>query len=209
MFYFKKIPAFISNLFPGVIWRLPRAQPTVYLTFDDGPSSCTSALLDLLKEYDVSATFFCLGKSVEKYPDALPQIIRAGHTIGHHGYDHLDGWRANTKSYVHNLGKSEALFESNLFRPPYGRISPKQYQRIIQEKQIILWDIMPGDFNSENNPATIKNRITQNIQNGSIIVLHDTPEAWKKNKVFLPELLEGLLAQKYSIEGIKKEEVSL
>ena len=86
------------------IWRIPGAENTIYLTFDDGPiPELTPFVLETLQKYNAKATFFCVGDNARKYPDLLNEIIEQGHTVGNHTYNHYDGWKKNSEEYVQNI----------------------------------------------------------------------------------------------------------
>lgn len=108
--YFKRIPTIIKRLFPSIIWDLPNDENKVYLTFDDGPHpEITPWILEELRKHNAKATFFCLGKNVEKYPKLLKLILSDGHAIGNHGYAHLNGWKTNDNQYLEDFEKSERI----------------------------------------------------------------------------------------------------
>ncbi len=185
--YFKKVPSFFSLLFPKAIWRLPHQQK-VYLTFDDGPDpKSTPFLLDTLDVLGIKANFFCLGNKAKQYPDLIHQIIDRGHCIGNHGYDHVSGWTVACDTYMENVEKSLPFIDSTLYRPPYGRISFNQYKALSKKYNIIMWDIMPGDFDARLTDKQVLANLKAHVSQGSIIVMHDTPYAWTKNNNILSD----------------------
>ncbi len=116
-------PIIIQKLFPGVIWRIPNSENKVFLTFDDGPDpEGTPRILDILAKYDAKATFFCLGRQVEKYPTLFERILKEGHAVGNHTYSHLNGWTTANEKYFEDIERANEIIGSKLFRPPYGRI---------------------------------------------------------------------------------------
>ena len=127
-----KTPSVVKKMFPHYVWSVPTSEPVIYLTFDDGPTpEITDWTLKLLKKFDAKATFFCIGNNIEKYPELFRDIISLGHAIGNHTHNHLKGWKTPTKNYLKNISKTEFIisshsYKTNLFRPPYGRIRPKQ-----------------------------------------------------------------------------------
>jgi len=148
--YFKQVPIVIKKLYRGVTWS-SASDDKLLLTFDDGPHpDSTPQLLNLLQELNIKATFFCSGIQGEKHPELIEQIIAHGHQIGSHGYHHLSGWRTDNTDYVADVKKSKNFLKTDLFRPPYGRISPKQVKLIAKElgMKTVLWTHMPGDFDS-------------------------------------------------------------
>ena len=158
--YLVKTPRLIQNLFPNFKWSIPVTEKKVYLTFDDGPiPEVTPWVLDLLKEYDFKATFFCVGENAMKYPEILERIIAEGHTVGNHTFNHMNGWVTENIKYFHNIRRCAHLINSNLFRPPYGRLKPKQAQFIQRHYDIIMWSLLSGDF----DPALSKEMCLENV----------------------------------------------
>lgn len=201
--YFKKVPKYIQRLYPQLLWSMQDTEQTLYLTFDDGPcSASTEDILDCLAEYNVQATFFCLGRHVESYPILFKKIQAEGHAIGNHGYEHLSGWKTNTDLYIENAQKADALIQSNIFRPPYGRIKRNQTNEIAKDFSIIMWDVMPGDFDaSVTSDACIKT-IKKYAGNGSIIVLHDNPKAYPKVIEILSQVIPYFQKQGFTFSKI-------
>ena len=139
MFYLVKTPWLIKKLFPVGIWDIPAAANTIYLTFDDGPHpQITPFVLEELRKYNAKATFFCIGNNVEKYMDTYEAILQQDHAVGNHTQDHLNGWNTSDDVYIKNIRQAQQHIQSNLFRPPYGRIKRRQadtWKKIL----IILW----------------------------------------------------------------------
>lgn len=185
--YFKKVPSFFSSLFPKALWQVS-SDDQIYLTFDDGPHpDSTPYLLNLLDNLEIKAHFFCLGCQAELYPEIIQEIIDKGHVIGHHGYKHISGWTTSYSKYIKNIDQSKPFVDSTLFRPPYGRLSLSQYRHISNLYTIIMWTIMPGDFNKNNSATSILDILKKNTKGGAIITLHDTVSAWEKNKTVVED----------------------
>lgn len=169
-------PCFIAGcLYPEIIFRIKTTEKLLCLTFDDGPDKgSTPQLLDILDKHHIRALFFCDGKAAEMEPGLIRQISKGGHLIGNHGYNHLNGWNTPLNTYVTDIKKASALTSAGLLRPPYGRLRFDQYRELKKSYKIVLWDIMPYDFDtsfgSKNSIRLLKN----NIRPGSIIVFHDT-----------------------------------
>lgn len=177
--YLVNTPSFIQKLFPNVVWD-STYDHKLHLTFDDGPHpESTPKILALLDRLNLSATFFCLGKNVEKYPQLFDNIIKSGHQIGNHGYKHLSGWKTSFADYVENVNLSKGITGSDLYRPPYGRMTYRQYKRVSQDNTIIGWSLMPGDFDSKVSESQLQTRFNKKTNN-SIIVLHDTPSSFNR-----------------------------
>ena len=193
--YFVKAPWWLRRLFsPRLIWKLPVTEkPVVYLTFDDGPHHlATPFVLQELKAAGVKATFFCLGKCVLECPDLYQQTIADGHTIGNHTHNHLNGWKTTTADYLANIHLAAEQIDSNLFRPPYGRIRRAQVKELRQDERpwkICMWDVVSGDFDEKITPEKCLRNVVDNITPGSIIVFHDSQKAWKRMRYALPRVI--------------------
>jgi peptidoglycan/xylan/chitin deacetylase (PgdA/CDA1 family) len=172
-------PCFFTRwLFPGALFRIDTSEKTLCLTFDDGPDpGSTPELLGILNNYRIKAIFFCSGKAAEQYPELVQQIINEGHIIGNHGYNHLSGWKTSTGRYCNDVYKASVFTSDKLFRPPYGHIRLSQFRCLRKKFIIIFWDIMPYDFDKDFGAANAIEILKKKIRPGSIIVLHDTPDA--------------------------------
>lgn len=160
---------------PEALFRVKVNEKILYLTFDDGPDpDSTPQLLEILNACSVKVTFFCSGKSAEKYPELITHIKSSGHLTGNHGYDHRNGWKTNTSGYVADVEKASAFTSDRIFRPPYGRITLRQRRRL-RDYKLVFWDIMAYDFDSTLNDVDCLKIITKKMRPGSIIILHDTP----------------------------------
>jgi peptidoglycan-N-acetylglucosamine deacetylase len=165
-------------IFPDVIFRIRTTEKLLYLTFDDGPDpDSTYQLLDILGKHNIKAIFFCDGRAAEEYPDLIDKIKSNGHLIGNHGYNHLNGWLTNLKDYIGDTEKAAPYTSSSLFRPPYGRLRPDQYRKLKETYKIFFWDLMPYDFDIRLGSNISFDILKRKMRNGSIIVLHDTPQS--------------------------------
>lgn len=168
------------------VWK----NKIIYLTFDDGPApEVTPWVLSLLNTYRCKATFFCLGKQAEKHPDIIAQIRNEGHTIGIHGYEHLNGWKTPTNIYIDNIHRSAQILSSNLFRPPYGKITLPQWWHLRKQYHIVWWSCLSKDYLPEASNYSYYQRLLKHSTHKSIIVFHDTPKA----SSFLTKYLEAYL----------------
>lgn len=196
--FIEQPPWFYRVLFPGVIWRKPAERKCVYLTFDDGPiPEITPWVLDLLDQYGVKATFFCVGDNVYKFPEIYQMILDRGHRVGNHTYNHIQGIRFWTKNYVANTEKAAALINSSLFRPPHGHMRRPQILRLRDKYKIIMWDVVTRDYSPHMTPNGVFNVVRKYTRNGSIIVFHDSLKAETNMKEALPRAIEWLLEQGY------------
>lgn len=208
--YLTKTPNFIQNLFPNFVWRIPSERKVLYLTFDDGPvPEATPWILDVLKMYDAKATFFCVGENVKKYPEIFNRISIEGHDFGNHTYNHLSGWSSDNLPYFHNIRKCATEVKSNLFRPPYGRIKPKQAQFLQRHYQIVMWDVLSGDFDESLSAENCLQNILHSAKNGSIIVMHDSVKTIEKNKIILPKLLEHYKSLGYEFKNLNQVNIAV
>jgi peptidoglycan/xylan/chitin deacetylase (PgdA/CDA1 family) len=173
-------PCFIARwLYPDAIFRIKTTEKLLYLTFDDGPDpDSTPQLLDILLKYRIKALFFCDGRAAERYPDLVRMIITYGHIIGNHSYSHPDGWLTPVKRYITDIAKSDSYTSSELFRPPYGRLTLCQYMKIKKTYKIVLWDLMSYDFDESFGSMNSLRVLNEKIRPGSIIVLHDTSHSF-------------------------------
>lgn len=174
----------------------------VALTFDDGPTEFTPKFLDLLKEKNIKATFFCIGKRIDKYPKIFQRIIAEGHSIGNHTYSHSNntGFLSSSKM-IEEIEKCDEVIskigniKTNFYRPPFGVTNPNIAKAIKKtQKKSIGWNVRSLDTVIDDEKK-IYNRITKNLNKGSIILLHDTSE---KTYNVLVELLLFLEREKYS-----------
>lgn len=192
-----KTPSVVKKMFPNYTWSIPTTEDVIYLTFDDGPTpEITEWTLQQLKKFNAKATFFCIGNNVEKYPDVFKSVIDHGHAIGNHTHDHLKGWKTLTKDYIENVLKAHSVINNKvsgnkLFRPPYGRIKPKQGKQLKElGYQIIMWDVISFDWDKEVSNEKCLENVIKNSEKGSIIVFHDSVKASKNMKYALPKVLE-------------------
>jgi peptidoglycan-N-acetylglucosamine deacetylase len=176
--YFIKTPEILKPLAKDLLWNKDRNEQVIYLTFDDGPTpDITERTLGLLKQHDAHATFFCLGKNVEAHPEIYRRIQDAGHSIGNHSYNHPDGWKTDSFAYLRNVIQARRHVKSQLFRPPYGHISPQQVQSIKKQFTIVMWDVISGDFDKDLTPSQCWEHVHHYTQAGSIVVFHDSVKA--------------------------------
>lgn len=194
MFYLAKTPKWISKLFTGSIWNMPTNEKAIYLTFDDGPHpSITPFVLAELRKYNAKATFFCIGKNVEANKDVFAQILADGHGIGNHTFNHLDGWKIKKDDYVANTLRARELIDSNLFRPPYGRITRPQRFALTDMSnpfKIIMWSVLSGDFDTSLTSKQCSDYVLKHANSGSVIVFHDSEKAFERLQFALPIVLK-------------------
>ena len=184
---------------------MPADRKCVYLTFDDGPiPDITPWVLNTLDRFDIKATFFCVGDNVRKHPDIYRKIIEAGHSVGNHTFNHLQGACCRTSAYLANVKKAAGYIESNLFRPPHGHLRPKQISALRKQYNVIMWDVVTRDYSPHMRPGDVFRAVCRYVRNGSIIVFHDSLKAERNMKKALPISIEWLLAEGYSFKKIEK-----
>lgn len=149
----------------------------VALTFDDGPHPRnTEKVLGLLAQYDAKATFFMLGSNVEYYPDIVKSIVAAGHELGNHTWSHPDLTALGSDSVMQEVKNTNEIIEKTtgeeptVFRPPYGATN-EQVETAVKMTPV-LWTVDPMDWKSQD-PNAILEIVKGNVEDGSIILLHD------------------------------------
>ena len=201
-----KIPSIIKTLFFNQVWTIPNNEKKIYLSFDDGPiPEVTPWVLNILKQYNVKATFFCIGDNVRKYPEVFKQIISEGHQIANHSFNHLNGWQTDSKKYIENVIEAENEISKHtnsslkLFRPPYGKIKPNQSYKLRKLGfKIIMWDILSKDYDVNLLPENCELNVIQNVSSGSVIIFHDSKKASKNLSGSLPSVIEKLQKAGYT-----------
>ncbi len=201
--FFAKTPWFVKLIYPDLIWNKSRDEKKIYLTFDDGPvPEATPFVLNELKKANAKATFFMIGDNVRKYPELKNQVIAEGHSIGNHTFNHLKGWNTDTARYLENTAKCGELINTNLFRPPYGRATFSQLNSIKKSHQIIMWEVLTGDYMPEMNKEMCLKNAVSHSKNGSIVLFHDSIKAFENMSYALPKALEYWKNEGFEICGL-------
>ncbi|MBS1935590.1 MAG: polysaccharide deacetylase family protein [Bacteroidetes bacterium] len=205
MFYFVKTPWFVKKMYSNCVWDIDVKEKTLFLTFDDGPHpEATSFVLDELKKYGAKATFFCIGKNVALYPDIYKRILLEGHRVGNHTHNHLNGWKVSDEEYFSNINEAAKYIHSDLFRPPYGRITKFQVAGLSKiNYKIIMWDVLSADFDQEITSEKCAKNVEKNTHKGSIIVCHDSEKAFSKIKEALPRILNYFSNRGFKFDVIR------
>lgn len=198
-------------LYPYGIFRLcpSSGMKVVYITFDDGPvPEVTPQVLDILARYKVKATFFMVGENVDKHPDLYRRVLAEGHSVGNHTYHHVKGMRMRLSTYLNEVRLCEEAFTRQqdvsgstlLFRPPYGRSWWWQRKAIAQQGyRICLWDVLTHDYSAAQTPEKMMDTIRRYTRNGSIINFHDSVKSNQRMLSTLPQAIEWLQAQGYTL----------
>lgn len=194
--FWVKTPNWVPNIIKKAIWNIPSSEKVLYLTFDDGPIPVvTPWVLEQLKQYNAKATFFLIGENVVKHPKEFEQLIKEDHSIGNHTYNHLNAWKTPNRSYYQNIEEADqviknSIIDNPLLRPPYGKLSIGQYNYLKNKYQLVMWDVVPGDFLPNVDGEECFRRIKKYAKSGSIIVLHDNQKCFETIKVCLPKVLQ-------------------
>lgn len=205
MNYFIKTPWWLKKVYPNRIWSIDTNEKNIYLTFDDGPHPVvTTFVLDELAKYNAKASFFCIGKNVQSFPEIYSRIITEGHRVGNHTQNHLNGWETNNEPYLADVSEASKYIQSDLFRPPYGRIRSAQVKELKNYK-IVMWDVLSGDFDESLSKEKCLQNVIRKTSNGSIVVFHDSEKAFPRLKYILPLVLDFFRDSGYSFKSIERE----
>lgn len=209
--YWVKTNLLIKKWFSGFVWSIPNHEKKIYLTFDDGPTpQITEWVLDVLAEHNIKATFFCIGNNIEKHPELFKKVIAAGHSIGNHTYNHLNGWNTKNDTYLENTIATESIIEKlhqngteKLFRPPYGKMKEAQ-AKVVRGMgyRIIMWDVLSADFDRSITPEKCLQNVIRNTREGSIIIFHDSEKAYPNLRHALPESIKYLKEKGFVFDRI-------
>lgn len=202
--YLSKSPGILRSLTrKNLIWEFAGRQKEIFLTFDDGPiPGITPAVLEILKDYQAKATFFCVGDNVSRHPEVYSQVIGAGHATGNHTYHHLNGWKTPLRDYLDDIEKCSRLVSSPLFRPPYGRIRPSYINPLSAGYRIVMWSVLSGDFDRETSQEKVLSNVLQHTTGGSIVVFHDSLKAGERMFYALPRFLDHFTGLGYRFSSI-------
>ena len=200
--FIEQPPQIIRYLYPSAIWRMDKDERAVYLTFDDGPiPRVTPWVLDVLDKYGIKATFFMVGDNIRKHPDEFRMVVERGHRIGNHTFNHIRGLSYDINSYLENTDKAcRMMMNTNLFRPPHGYMSPKQYAELKKRYKIIMWDLVTRDYNRKFTGDQILQKVKKYARNGSIITFHDSLKSEENIRYALPKAIEWLMEQGYEFK---------
>lgn len=206
MMRFYKTPWITRVWYPSLTWKI-QSDNSIYLTFDDGPDpEVTPWVLAELAKVEAKATFFCLGKNLEKHPILGQHILKEGHQIGNHTFNHLKGWKSSDNDYLNDIAHCDQQLNaigsgSKLFRPPYGRIKKSQLRRL-QNKKVVMWSHLSWDFDPRLDVRESCEKLKR-AEPGSILVFHDSAKAFENLKQILPKILSH-----FQSKGVKFEAIS-
>ena len=207
--YLHKIPSFIQCFYPNYLWVVSEREKVLYLTFDDGPTEeITEWVLDQLAQFDAYATFFMVGSNIQKYPEIAHKVIDAGHVVGNHTQNHVNGWKTDTRAYLREVLEAQNTiaeytgYKTHLFRPPHGRITYTQAQYIRKHLEIVMMDTISGDFDRTINPDACVKNVVESAKPGSIVVFHDSLKAWDRLRLALPQTLRHFSNEGYKFASV-------
>ena len=206
-----RIPRWFDSLYPRRIWRMPDANRSLYLTFDDGPHpEITTAVLDVLAQYKARATFFCIGDRVTRYPAVYQRILAEGHAVGNHTYRHLHGRKNADEDYLEDVSAAARCMDTRLFRPPYGRLRAAQQKGVEgMGMTTVMWTVLSGDYDVAMKKEDCAARILQQVCAGDIFLFHDSEKAAPRMFHALECLLDKGLREGYSFEAIRLSDLRL
>ena len=170
-----KPPKFVRRIFPSLVWEMPPSEE-VYLTFDE---------------------------NAEMHPELFQRIVAEGHRIGNHTYSHQKGWRMSLEGYLEDVEFANNLLHTDLFRPPYGQITPTQARRLSEHYNLIMWDVLSQDYNRRISPRLCLRNVTKHVKGGSIVVFHDSLKSYRNMSYALPRTLEFLQDKGLKCVGIE------
>ena len=209
-----KTPFLAKKMFPNYIWDIPSEEKVIYLTFDDGPTpEITDWVIKTLGEYNAKATFFCIGDNVKKHPHIFNNVLKNGHKVGNHTFNHLKGWKTKSKHYLKNVIEAKEIIDfqtqneqskhHDLFRPPYGKMTGKQSRKISDlGYKIIMWDVLSFDWVKKITQEQCFENVITKATNGSIVVFHDSKKAAKNMQYALPKVLEYFSEKGFVFDAI-------
>jgi peptidoglycan/xylan/chitin deacetylase (PgdA/CDA1 family) len=193
------------------------ADRSIALTFDDGPSRTTPAVLDVLDAYGARATFFVIGSWVERLPEIVGDAAARGHEIGNHTWTHVDADRTRELETLHDeVARTNDVIEQvtgrrpTLLRPPYGS-DPGRFARVAAECGLdatVLWSVQSFDWQDPADSEEIVTQVLAEVEPGAIVLLHDGQRETNDAKprpatlAALPTLLERLRSDGYEFATV-------
>lgn len=195
-----------------------KAKPkgnVLYLTFDDGPSQYTEELLEVLKQYKIKATFFCVANFALKHKNILRKMKQEGHTIGLHSLKHKNAMLQGIQETKRDLEKSlEIMKECNIpihyYRPPWGDSNGYLLHQLKQKNiSCILWNVMAQDWEANTTQEIITDKLLSRTKPGDIICLHDgrgKKEAPRKMILALEKVIPLFLEKGFQFKTIDEYE---
>jgi len=174
---YKLMNARTFQLFGGLVSEVKTDEKEVALTFDDGPNSNVDQLLQLLDKYNAKATFFLIGKDIEKHPEEAKKLVKAGHQLGNHTYSHKRMVFKSPSYFKNEIEKTDQLiresgFDGEIdFRPPNGKkLVGLPYYLKKNQRETIMWSLEPDSYYEKASEKA--KYVVENVKPGSIILMH-------------------------------------
>lgn len=202
----------------SVLTQLPTIQlPTIEgqkrlsLAFNDGPTPYgTPALLRILDQFEIKATFFLIGENVVRHPKLVTEILAAGHTVGNHSFSHLDPWTHSVKETLRDVQKSVEVIEQltsqsvDWYRPPFGHATALQvdYAKRYGLKTV-LGEMVVQDDQKNSDPEKLTSKLLSNVKTGSIINFHDNQMSNKVTPKILCDAVPRLVDAGWEFEALR------
>jgi peptidoglycan/xylan/chitin deacetylase (PgdA/CDA1 family) len=191
----------LRHYFPTALWSGNPTRREIALTFDDGPhAQDTPALLALLAEYEVRATFMQVGVNAAAAPELSRAVAAAGHQIGLHGYEHHSFLLKSDEKLRGELARAQQVLadatgrepgDFNVVRPPFGHFTPAILATLIDAGYLpVMWSLVPFHW-LQGADATVK-QVLEGVHNGTILVLHESlagPAVADLTTAILPHLI--------------------
>lgn len=201
------LPTVHARMYAHNVKKRGPDRPEIALTFDDGPDPVyTPLLLDMLKQYNVKATFFVVGGKVKLYPELIRRMEVEGHEIGIHNNRHISNWFLSPPALERQLIKAADSVHSitgnrvTLYRPPWGHFNPFTLQQA-KAFDTIMWTSIPGDWKKNMTAEKLAEKLRMARSNGAIITLHDSGEttgAYEKAPLIMMDALRLFLSDQKS-----------
>lgn len=198
------VKSFLRSSLPArwVLYRVPRADRRVALTFDDGPNpDYTAAISRVLREAGARATFFLVGERAKRYPSLVEQLLADGHELANHSMTHAEFVRLPYSQLAaeieppHQLRdlRGAPVLKHRLFRPPKGVLNARVlYYCVRHGHRIVLWSVDPKDFRATSAEQILAFFDGRPLDTGDIVLLHDKTDAMLSA---LPRLLDRIQRQ--------------
>ena len=198
-----------SQWFGRAVWRGRTDTGSVALTFDDGPSADTAALLDTLLEHDLKATFFMVGEHVEKFPQIAQRIVADGHEIGNHSMSHKILLYCSRRRTESEINRAQEVITSvtgvapQIARPPCGVRTPRYFRTAeILGLSTVQWTVAGFDWKTRS-AHEIADAVVRDAEAGSIVLLHDGDSAGRSSRQATVDAIPLILA------GMRKKGLSV
>ncbi len=204
----------LKRTFPNCLWSGSPQRKAIALTFDDGPHpKYTPQLLEVLNRYHITASFFWLGACVKAAPTVAREVYQRGHWIGLHGYHHRSFPLLKPEALKESLEKTQETISQACqlepkhlrdVRPPNGLFTPQTLKLLHQwQYRPVMWSVVPEDWVSPGVEVVVR-RVIQQVQNGSLIVLHDGYHGGEDVAQTTDRLIPQLLQQGYKFVTIEE-----